>query len=160
MTMKKNFYIGIILITIIFIFLLVILVGKMNIGLFFDKIGLTKNTFEISVDQDVYSKDLYIYWFGEPDYYIKEDYEKLNRLLVYHRKMQSDILDSYGKNWFLIKYKNISYDKIGILKLHAYSKHNYKIDLKLSEDNLIVTWNIKNWYDSEIYQGRDTIKIE
>jgi hypothetical protein len=49
---------------------------------------------------------------------------------------------------------------MGILKLHAYSKYNYKIDLELIKDDLIIDWSIRNWYDPKIYQGRDTIKIE
>ena len=158
--MKKKFYIGIALIVVMFTLLLIFGIGKVNIGLFLDKLGLTKNTFYINIDKDISSKDLYIYWFGEPDYYIKEDENKLNRILIYHQKIQSDILDSYGKNWFLVKYKNISYRKIGVFKTHAYSKYNYKIDLRLDEDNLIIDWRIKNWYNTEIYQGMDTISID
>jgi hypothetical protein len=131
----------------------------MNIGLFIDRLGMTKNSFQIDVDKSISPNDLYIYWFGEPDYYTKENEDELNRILVYHRKFQSDIVDSYGENRFLIKYKDTYYKGTSIFKLQAYSKHKYKINLKLEEENLIIDWSIKNWYDSDIYQGLDTVKV-
>jgi hypothetical protein len=131
----------------------------MNIGLIIDRLGMTKNSFQVDVDKSISSKDLYIYWFGEPNYHTKENADELNRILVYHRDFQSDIVDSYGKNKFLIKYKETYYKGVGFFKLHTYSKHNYKVNLKLEDENLIIDWSIKNWYDSDKYQGLDTVKV-
>lgn len=158
---KKNKYFSCIFLFFIVISIVVFLwIGKMNIGLIIDRLGMTKNSFHIDIDKKLSSKDLSIYWIGESDYYIKEDEEKLNRILIYHQKFQSDILDSYGKNRFLIKYKDINYKKIGILKLHPYAKHNYKIRIILEDDNMIINWSIKNWYDPNVVLGTDTIRLE
>ena len=48
------------------------------------------------------------------------------------------------------------YDKIGILKLHAFAKHNYEINLSMNDTLLIVHWNIDNWYSKKISRT-DTI---
>ena len=153
---KKIALLIIVCISLIFIFSVIIL-GKENVGLCIDKLGLTKNSFRFNVDKNISCKDLYIYWFGETEY---TKGEELNKILVYHQKFQSDILDSYGKNEFLIKYKDINYKKMGILKLHPYAKHNYKVEIKLEDDNLIVGWCIENWYESDKHQSVDTINIK
>jgi hypothetical protein len=159
MKKKNKYFLTIVLFIITFVIIFFLWIGKMNIGLLIDRLGITKNSFQIDVDKSISSKDLFIYWFGEPDYYTKENEDELNRILIYHQTFQSDIVDSYGKNRFLIKYKDIYYMGVNILKLQAYSKHNYKINLKLEADNLIIDWSIKNWYDSDISQGLDTIKV-
>jgi hypothetical protein len=156
MKKRNKVFSGIFLFIIILAVLFIFRIGKMNVGLFIDKLGLTKNSFQFIVDDKISYEDLFIYWFGETDYTKGEEF---NKILIYHRKFQSDILDSYGKNVFLIKYKDTDCKRVGILKLHAYSKHNYKIDLKLDGENLIIDWSIKNWYETDIYQGSDTVRI-
>jgi hypothetical protein len=159
MKKKNKYFLYIIPFFITFVIMFFLWLGKINIGLFIDRLGITKNSFLIDVDKSISSKDLFIYWFGEPDYYTKENEDELNRILIYHRKFQSDIIDSYGGNRFLIKYKDTYHKRMGIFKSQAYSKHNYKINMKLEDEKLIIDWSIKNWYDSDIYQGLDTVKI-
>lgn len=151
----KEFKVRLFLFPVLTIFLCVFFIKeKKNIGLFIDKTGLTKNTFNINIDNNLSHKDLFIYWLGETEYH-----EDINKVLIYHHKLQSDIPETYGKNRFLLKYKKIRFSKIGILKLNPYAKHKYTISLKLHNNNLIIDWNIRNWYDPDIFSGNDTIKI-
>jgi hypothetical protein len=48
------------------------------------------------------------------------------------------------------------YNKMGILKLYAFAKHHYSIDLNLKDTLLIVDWSIENWYSEKI-SSTDTI---
>lgn len=134
----------------------IIFTRKEKIGLFFDKLGVFHNSFLIEVDKSISTNDLYIYWFGETDYTNDREY---NKILVYHRNFQSDILDSYGKNRFVLVYKEITYEKIGIFKTHPYSKYNYNIKIKEEKNNIIINWNIENWYEQGL-TGSDTILVE
>ena len=132
-----------------------LLLGKFNVGLIIDKIGLTHNKFDIIIDKKIPPKDLYIYWLGEHGSGIKEECSKLQ---IHHLGDKMDIPDLYGKNAFVIKYKDKLYNKMGIYKFHGFSKYHYKIDLKLEGDNLIIDWSISNWYDPKVWQGCDTIR--
>jgi len=154
--MKKKIALFIIICISLFFIYLVTVLGKKNIGLCVDRLGLTKNSFQLKIDKNVSCKDLYIYWLGETEYTKGEEF---NKILIYHQKFQSGILDSYGKNEFLIKYKSVNYKKMGILKLHPYAKHNYNVGIKLDADNLIINWSIENWYEHNIWQGNDTIRL-
>jgi hypothetical protein len=127
---------------------------KRELGLVIDKMGMRSNTYKIAIDDEI-QRDTYIYWLGEVPFHAKK-----NQLLIYHRTLQADILPSYGKNWILIQVRNISYTKMGIFKYESYSKHNYLIDIKLENESLIINWKISNWYDLDIYQGIDTIKLK
>ena len=116
-----------------------------------DKIGITQNTYDIHIDEDL-RPYIYIYWTGD------NGVNDSDKILLYHRSYFQEIPNYYGKNKFLIQTESDSvlYNRIGILKLHAYSKHNYKIDLNLSDTLLILSWSIDNWY-SERTTMTDTI---
>lgn len=131
-------------------------VERMNVGLLVDKLNLTHNTIHVEFDENISLKDLYIYWLSEGEY---SDESLENRLLIFHKKKQCDIPDTYGKNRFLIKYKNILYYKAGILKKYAYSKYHYNFNFRLEDNIFIVDWKIQNWYDPYIYQGIDSLEI-
>lgn len=150
----------ILLILVLFVLILSITIfsflGKVKVGLFIDKMNLTHNSFIINVDKSVIQSDLYLYWLGETEY---TDEKVKNKILIYHHKIQSDIPDSYGKNWLLIKYKDKVYNKAGILKLYPYAKHDYKFDIRMQDENFIINWKISNWYTPDIYQGTDTLKL-
>ena len=124
---------------------------KEYIGLVMDKIGITQNTYDIHIDEDL-RPYIYIYWTGD------NGVNDSDKILLYHRSYFQEIPNYYGKNKFLIQTESDSvlYNRIGILKLHAYSKHNYKIDLNLSDTLLILSWSIDNWY-SEKTTMTDTI---
>lgn len=128
---------------------------KPEMGIIIDRTGFTKNNVNVIIDNAISRKDLYIYWHSETD-----DPKEFNQLLIYHFSKMQEIPSSYGKNFISIKYKNIVYNKIGLFKYQASSKHNYNISLKIENDNLIIDWYINNWYDPDIIQGSDTIKIE
>ena len=115
------------------------------VGLSVDKIGITRNSYDIRVDDEL-RPYIYIYWLGENG--TKDD----DRMLLYHRTFSQGIPDYYGKNRFLIMTKSDSmlYSRIGLLKLYAFSKHKYYIDLKLKDTLLIVDWSIDNWYSEKI----------
>jgi hypothetical protein len=122
------------------------------IGLAIDKMGITQNTYNIRIDDKI-EPYVYLYWVGE------NGTNDVDKLLLYHRTFYQRIPDnSYGKNRILIKTKSDSmlYDKIGILKLHAFAKHNYEINLSMNDTLLIVHWNIDNWYSKKISRT-DTI---
>lgn len=118
---------------------------KRLVGLSMDKIGITRNTYDIRVDDEL-RPFIYIYWLGENG--TKDD----DRMLLYHRTFCQDIPDCYGRNQLVVKAKTDStlYSKMGYLKLYAFSKHNYYIDLKLKDTLLIVDWSIDNWYSEKI----------
>lgn len=130
-------------------------ITKRYVGLFIDKIGITHNSFDISIE-DRLKSDTYIYWMGdngtkEPDI-----------LLLYHRGLFQNIpTDYYGKTKLVIKMNSdsILYDKIGLLKLESFSKHNYKIELKQRDSLLIINWSIDNWYSEEL-SVTDTLLYE
>ncbi len=130
-----------------------LLFGKQGVGRIIDRIGITKDSYVIQVDDKI-KKDIFIYWLGESG--IRDEH---NRELIYHMSLTSKIPSSYGKNILEIKYKNICYNKIGIWKTYAYAKYNYLIKISTIDNNLQIEWSIKNWYDSEIMQGFDTIKF-
>lgn len=154
--MKKEY--KIILLTAVFIILLMIAlfltIGKYGIGQIIDKWGITHDVYEVKVDKEFW-KHTYIYWYGGSNNVPKD-----NRMLFYYLSKQADIPPFYGDNGFEIKYKETTYDKIRFWKMFSYSKYNYYINIKPFNNNMIVEWHISNWYDPEIYQGRDTIKLD
>lgn len=138
----------------LFFVLLFFISGKKGIGQIIDKIGFTQDLYEINISKDLIM-DVYIYWYGETTNGPKD-----NKMLIYYRSQQSKIPPSYGINTLEIRYKDICYDKISIWKTHAYVKYNYNIKIsKIQKNKLLITWHISNWYDPEIYQGRDTIRL-
>ena len=131
------------------------LLGKENVGLIIDRIGLTNNKIQINIEKQINPNDLYIYWIGETEYTRGTEH---NQMLIYHTVLQSDIPSSYGKNKFIIKYQDKTSDKIAIFKKHAFSKYNYTFNCKLENDVLIVSWSIINWYDAD-NKGSVTIEL-
>lgn len=126
---------------------------KNLLGRICDKAGITKNTFEVEIDKKI-ENYTFIYWYGETPYPAKK-----NRLLIFHRFPQSDIPASQGKNWIRIQIGDFIYDNIGIYKPESFSKHNYRINVKLVDDKFVVDWCISNWYEPEIIQGIDTVVL-
>ena len=124
---------------------------KELVGLSFDRVGITRNTYDIRVD-DKLRPYIYIHWLGE------NGTEVDDRMLLFYRTFNQGIPDCYGKNKFVIKTKSDSnlYSKMGILKLYAFAKHHYFIDLKLNDTLLIIDWSIDNWYSEKI-SSTDTI---
>ena len=124
---------------------------KELVGLSVDRMGITRNTFDLRVD-DKLRPYIYIYWLG------KNGTEVDDRMLLFYQRFNQGIPDYYGKNRFVIKTKSDStlYNKMGILKLYAFAKHHYFIDLKLNDTLLIVDWSIDNWYSEKI-SSTDTI---
>ena len=124
---------------------------KELVGLSFDRVGITRNTYDIRVD-DKLRPYIYIHWLGE------NGTEVDDRMLLFYRTFNQGIPDCYGKNKFVIKTKSDSnlYSKMGILKLNAFAKHHYFIDLKLNDTLLIIDWSIDNWYSEKI-SSTDTI---
>ena len=124
---------------------------KELVGLSVDRMGITRNTYDIRVD-DKLRPYIYIYWLGE------NGTEVDDRMLLFYQRFNQGIPDCYGKNRFVIKTKSDStlYNKMGILKLYAFAKHHYSIDLKLNDTLLIVDWSIDNWYSEKI-SSTDTI---
>ena len=151
--------IALIILTIFLIIMIIFshLLGKQRIGLVIDKTGITNNKFQITIDEKINPNDLFIYWIGETEYTRGKEY---NQMLIYHIVLQSDVPPSYGKNRFMIKYKDKSSDKAGILKLYAYSKHKYVFDIKLDNDILDIKWCIKNWYDPDSFEGSISLDIQ
>ncbi len=143
--------IGIIILGIISLYMIG---GKEVIGQIMDKSGMTSNKYEITVDKE-FLYDTFIYWYGET---VKGP--KDNRLLFYHRNEIMEIPSFYGVNGFEIKYKTITYDRIKFFKTFPYSKYNYIIKIKFVDGDMVVEWKIYNWYDPDVLQGSDTIKIE
>ena len=148
------------LMIIIMLLLLISVLFKFNktysayeyIGLAMDKMGITQNDYKICVDDKI-KPYIYIYWIGD------NGTNDEDRLLLYHQTFYQEIpKNSYGKNKILIKTKSDSllYDQIGILKLYAFSKHNYEIELRMNDTLLIVHWSIDNWYSKKISKT-DTI---
>lgn len=125
---------------------------KQTIGMIGDKIGITHNTFDFIIPERLlqYAQ---IFWVG--DY---EEGLEPNRMLLYYRFPQNDIPDFYGKNRIEIRIGKMIYDRIGVLKLCYFAKYDYKIHLKEDNNNLIINWEISNWYEPDIWQGTDTIK--
>ncbi|MCM1722954.1 hypothetical protein [Bacteroides ovatus] len=127
---------------------------KRTLGLIFDKVGITKNTFEVEIDNEL-KRHTFIYWYGETPHPAKR-----NRQLIFYRFLQSDIPPSHGKNWIKIQiFEDIIYNHMGIYKLESFSKHNYHISIKLVNETVIINWRIDNWYETEIMQGSDTIAL-
>ena len=124
---------------------------KELVGLAIDRMGMTRNTYDIRVDEKL-RPYIYIYWLGENGTEVKD------RMLLFYRTFNQGIPDCYGKNNFVIKTKSDStlYNKMGILKLYAFAKHHYSIDLNLKDTLLIVDWSIENWYSEKI-SSTDTI---
>jgi hypothetical protein len=149
----KTTFIVLLLIIEIFLFFS-FLFGKQGFGRVIDKIGISDNSFDIQIDKEL-QKDLFIYWFGETEF--TNDSIK-NKLLIYHRNLQADIIDSYGPNRFLIQYKELSFDKIGVWKTYAYAKHKYFIKIRKEQKKLIFEWKISNWYEMVI-NGNDTVEL-
>lgn len=128
--------------------------GKIYIGLAMDKMGITENTLNIHID-DKLKPHISIYWNGDNGTPIPD------RILLYYRGVSQEAIPAnyYGKNLLIIKTKSDStlYNRIGLLKTFAYSKHNYKIDMRLKNDSLlIINWSIDNWY-SDKTQMTDTL---
>ena len=124
---------------------------KELVGLSFDRVEITRNTYDIRVD-DKLRPYIYIHWLGE------NGTEVDDRMLLFYRTFNQGIPDCYGKNKLVIKTKSDSnlYSKMGILKLYAFAKHHYFIDLKLNDTLLIIDWSIDNWYSEKI-SSTDTI---
>ena len=124
---------------------------KELVGLSVDRMGIIRNTFDLRMDDKLRPYN-YIYWLGE------NGTEVDDRMLLFYQRFNQGIPDYYGKNRFVIKTKSDStlYNKMGILKLYAFAKHHYSIDLKLNDTLLIVDWSIDNWYSEKI-SSTDTI---
>jgi len=78
--------------------------GKENIGFFFDRLGLTRNSYYCEIGKSVYKDSLYIYWAAE-----EAERDRTDNLLIYHKGFKFDIPPTYGDNRILIKYKNHLY---------------------------------------------------
>ncbi|MDR2037603.1 MAG: hypothetical protein LBQ60_06740 [Bacteroidales bacterium] len=102
---SKRLKIGLIFVLVFLIIssFLIYLLGRENIGLAIDRIGVTKNKFHITIDEKINTKDLYIYWIGETEYTRNTEY---NQMLIHHVVLQCDVSPSYGKNKFIIKYQD------------------------------------------------------
>jgi len=123
---------------------------KEQTGRLIDKTNLTNDSYVFKIDTELLN-DIYIYWLGEDG---MGDY---NKMLIYNKSLLATIPPSYGANRILIKYDNIEFNKIGIWKKFAYSKHNYFIELNRIDSFLIIDWKISNWYEKNIMQGSDTL---
>jgi len=130
-----------------------LLLGKKQIGRLLDKTNLTNDSYIVQID-DKLIDDIYVYWLGENS---TREYDKM---LIYHRSLQSEIPPSYGANKLVIMYKGNIYDKIGVWKEYAYSRYTYYININKVNNILIIDWKIKNWYDPNIMKGSDSIIIE
>ena len=118
---------------------------KEYVGLVIDKIGITQNSYNIRVDKKL-KPYIHIYWLGD------NGTKNADNLLLYNGTIYQKIPENYyGKNKIVIKTKSdsILYDKIGILKLNAFSKHNYLINLSQKDSLIIIEWNIDNWYSKK-----------
>lgn len=153
--MKKVHKIIFLIIALIALFVVAIffILGKKGVGQIVDKLEITSDVYEVRIDKN-YSLDTYIYWYGETSNGPKD-----NKILFYHRSKVSDIPPSYGYNGFEIKYKTTTFDKIKFWKIFPYAKYKYRINIKSFGENMIIEWNISNWYDDNIHQGMDTIQI-
>lgn len=152
MSIKRT---GLVVVGIVLLLLIVLLVFQREIvGRFFDKINVTSDSYEILVDENL-QNDLYIYWYGEAGF--NNEY---NRILIYHKDLLQKNLPSYGPNKFLIKYKDLCHNSIGIWKTIPYATHNYKIKISKRNNDMIISWNIQNWYDPDIITGQDTVRIQ
>lgn len=127
---------------------------KEELGLMCDKLGFTSNTYDIRIEKEL-ENYTFIYWLGETPHPAPK-----NRLLIFYRFPQIDIPSSQGKNWLKIQIGEMIYDRIGIYKTEGYSKHDYHINVKVRNDNLIINWRINNWYNSDIVQGVDTVTLK
>lgn len=54
---------------------------------------------------------------------------------------------------------DVIYGNIGIYKPESFSKHNYRINVKLVDDKFVVDWCISNWYEPEMIQGIDIVVL-
>jgi len=151
--LNKNRIIIIVVLILLCITAYFLFLGKKQAGRLIDKINLSNNSYDIQID-DRLINDIYIYWLGE------NSTREHNKMLIYHRSLQSEIPPSYGANKLLIKHKGEIYDKIGVWKEYAYSKYVYSIKINKVDSFLVIDWKIKNWYDPDIMQGNDTIKIK
>lgn len=151
--MKKYLLILLMPLLIVLYMALLIVLYKVNkvhsintlIGLSIDKTGITKNSYDIHVEDEL-RPYIYIYWLGD------NGTKKTDRLLLYNQTIYQGIPDYYGKNRIVIETKSneILYDKIEVFKLYGFSKHNYTMNVKLNDTLLIVDWSIDNWYSKKI----------
>lgn len=129
-----------------------------EIGIAIDKLGITQNQIKfVTIPEDIkYSNAINIYWKGETAIDSVQ-----NSILLYHRGIkQADMPSAYGKNRLIIQIGDICLDRIGIFKKEAFSKHNYDIKMFLEKDTLFISWNIGNWYNSNIIEGSESIPFD
>ena len=148
--MKPKF----IVITIIILFIsAAFLIGNKQMELirFPERISLVKNDLYVVIDQAIDKNDLKIYWIGEADRSGEYD-----TLLVYDNGIIAPIPDRYGKSYLQLIYQGVAYNKIGVLKLKKWYKHDYNIRIIPSGENILIEWSVENLYES--YNGIDILK--
>ena len=74
---------------------------KELVGLSFDRVGITRNTYDIRVD-DKLRPYIYIHWLGENGTEVDDG------MLLFYQRFNQGIPDCYGKNRFVIKTKSDS----------------------------------------------------
>ncbi|MNZ92989.1 hypothetical protein D3C78_1120390 [compost metagenome] len=115
-----------------------------------ERLGISKNSINLSADNLSYRDSLKLYWIG----YLKDEKVK-DTVLIYNRKLISDIPDSYGENELLLEYLGGTFNKIGIWKKKEWYKYEYNIEVNEQANRLIINWMISNDYEKG--QGTGTI---
>ena len=73
-----------------------------------------------------------------------------NIQLIYENgKTLHMIPDRYGKNGLMINYCGIIINEIGLYKNREWYKHNYELEIKDKDQQLIINWKIENIYESK-----------
>ena len=98
-------------------------------------------------------KNITIFWIGEKGHLTNEDKFHNNyydTLLIYENgKTLHMIPDRYGKNGLMINYCGIIINEIGLYKNREWYKHNYELEIKDKDQQLIINWKIENIYESK-----------
>ena len=121
----------------------------------FEKISLVKNKLIFESTSDIDIDSLGLYFVKQPKNLRHPIYDTI--ILYNGGKIINTIPSEYGKNYFILKYKNVMYNKIGIWKKKAWYKHNYHIQVYIIDSKLVVNWDISNKYETT--SGLDTISL-
>jgi hypothetical protein len=127
-------------------------------------LGIINNTISINVEMtEVEKENLSVLLISEKYRITRLDKFKKNfkdTLIIFDKKLVNDNIPDYSReNRFMIKYKNKVY-KIkgaGIFKRRVWFKHDYWMVIRKSNDNIIIIWEINNFWDSK--KGIDTISL-
>lgn len=120
-----------------------------------EKTSLVKNKLIVEASPNINKDSLSFYFIKQPENLQHPVYDTIT---LYDRgEVINFIPDEYGGNSFMLKYKGITYNKMGLWKRKAWYKHDYKIQVFMFDSSLVINWNIQNKYESE--SGGDTIRL-